>query len=474
LLFNSLTFALFFTCVLALHQLRAPWWFRKLQLVIASAAFYAAWNPAYVALWAGTTVIDWWVAQVLARANRPLWRRCLLGVSLTLNLGVLCTFKYADFLLQTSQAMLGAVGISWAPAELGLVLPVGISFYTFQTLSYTVDVYRGELKPTRSLLDFGLFVSFFPQLVAGPIVRARDFLPQCETPTNTSREGLAWGFVLLILGLFQKVILADTLLAPVADALFELRGTADTYGAWLGTLAFSGQIFCDFSGYSLCAVGAAGCLGFKLPDNFNAPYAAIGPSDFWRRWHISLSTWLRDYVYVSLGGNRRGGWLTLRNLMLTMLLGGLWHGAAWTFVLWGALHGAYLVLERFARAQVGSWRVWQTASARVGLGLLTFLLVSVSWIPFRAQDMAQTWRVLRSLWSNATGAKKVAIEPEQAALVGMVMVSLLLVHWLTRNRTLAEAVVRVPPPLRVLGLSLMLVLVLLVRGNDQAFIYFQF
>jgi D-alanyl-lipoteichoic acid acyltransferase DltB (MBOAT superfamily) len=191
-----------------------------------------------------------------------------------------------------------------------LVLPVGVSFYTFQTLSYTVDVYRGQLKPTRSLLDFSLFVSFFPQLVAGPIVRAGEFLPQCETPRRTTADGLAWGFILLIVGLFQKVILADTVLAPVADALFRLQGNPTPAAAWLGTFAFSGQIFCDFSGYSLCAIGAAGCLGFKLPDNFNAPYAAIGFTDFWRRWHISLSTWLRDYVYIPLGGNRQTGWLT--------------------------------------------------------------------------------------------------------------------------------------------------------------------
>lgn len=474
MLFNSIAFLFFFAFVLGLHQLRAAWWLRKLILVIASIAFYAAWNPPYVLLWATSTVIDWWVAQVMARTTHPLGRRCLLGVSLLINLGVLCTFKYADFLLESTGALLGFAGLGWTPPHLGLVLPVGISFYTFQTLSYTVDVYRGELKPTRSLLDFSLFVSFFPQLVAGPIVRAGEFLPQCESPKRTTTDGLAWGFILLIIGLFQKVILADTLLAPVADALFKLQESPTPAAAWLGTLAFSGQIFCDFSGYSLCAIGAAGCLGFKLPDNFNAPYAAVGFTDFWRRWHMSLSSWLRDYVYIPLGGNRDSAWLTQRNLMITMLLGGLWHGAAWTFVLWGGLHGLYLVLERALRQRLGGWSGWSAPGAQWALALLTFGLVSVTWIPFRAGTIGQVGTILRSLVVNIPNATALAVDHEQSALAILVMVGLLATHWLTRKRSLAQTLLETPGVLRVPGLALMLILVLMVRGNDQAFIYFQF
>ena len=248
---------------------------------------------------------------------------------------------------------MASFGITWVAPEWDIVLPVGISFYTFVTLSYTLDVYLGRLKPIDSFLNYALFVTYFPHLVAGPIVRPTQLVPQFETPKQATRDQMLWGLGLMVLGLFEKVVVADAGLANVADRVFSAEGPIGFADAWLGTLAFSGQIFCDFAGYSTIAVGVSLCLGFALPDNFRMPYAAIGFSDFWRRWHISLSTWLRDYLYIPLGGNRGSEVRTYVNLMLTMLLGGLWHGANWTFVVWGGLHGLYLAAERWIRAKTG-------------------------------------------------------------------------------------------------------------------------
>ena len=241
-------------------------------------------------------------------------------------------FKYGGFLLANFRRGLALLGVDYVPPEMDIFLPIGISFYTFQTLSYTIDVYRGHTRPWPSFLDFAMFVTFFPQLVAGPIVRAAEFLPQCVTPKRANAHQLGWGASLLVLGIFEKVVLADGVMAPVVDTVYGSVREAGFFSAWVGTLAFGSQIFFDFAGYSTCAIGAGLSLGFVLPDNFRFPYAAVGISDFWTRWHISLSSWLRDYLYIPLGGNRQGLVRTQANLMVTMLLGGLWHGAAWRFV----------------------------------------------------------------------------------------------------------------------------------------------
>ena len=359
MVFNSLSFAVFLAVVLLLYQLPFRWRIHKLILLVASYVFYMAWNPPFVALLWISTLTDWFIARRLQQTDDDLRRRLLVGASLGVNLGLLAFFKYSGFALENFAALLGAVGVDYQPAAPDLVLPLGISFYTFQTLSYTLDVYRRESEPCGSFLDYALFVTFFPQLVAGPIVRSRTFLPQCTERRRASASQWTSGISLLSLGLFQKIVLADALLAPVAESVFDSNTIPDAASAWIGTLAFSGQIFCDFSGYSSCAIGVALCLGFVLPENFAAPYASIGFSDFWRRWHISLSSWLRDYLYISLGGNRRGASRTYVNLMLTMLIGGLWHGASWSFVVWGGLHGFYLVAERVARENFPA--VWNHA-----------------------------------------------------------------------------------------------------------------
>ena len=283
------------------------------------------------------------------------------------------------------------IGVEYHPPALSIVLPVGISFYTFQTLSYTIDIYLSRTKLSPSFLDFALFVTFFPQLVAGPIVRAVDFLPQLERPRRASSEQFGWGLCLLTLGLFEKIVLSDGILAPVADQIYRATDQVSWAQAWIGTFAFSGQIFFDFAGYSTCAIGAGLCLGFELPTNFRAPYAAMGFSDFWQRWHISLSAWLRDYLYIPLGGNRSSAPRTYVNLAVTMLLGGLWHGASWRFVIWGAIHGFYLMVERIVRRNRGPVRS-ESLAVQLATILLTYLMVCITWVFFRAQSLSDAFR----------------------------------------------------------------------------------
>jgi alginate O-acetyltransferase complex protein AlgI len=472
-LFNSLTFVVFFAIVLAVHHLPLKWGVKKVNLLLASYLFYAAWNPPFVLLLWLSTVVDYLAAARIAKTDRLAARRAWLVVSMLTNLGMLGFFKYGGFLLDNFVGIAGAYGVYYQPADFSIVLPVGISFYTFQTMSYTIDVYRRQSPPAGSFVDFALFVTFFPQLVAGPIVRPKQLIPQFKQEHQATHPQLIWGLGLITWGLFQKVVLADTLLAPTADAVFGASLALSAVDAWLGALAFGGQIFFDFAGYSTIAIGAALCLGFSLPENFRFPYAAIGFSDFWQRWHISLSAWLRDYLYIPLGGNRKGVPRALINLMITMLLGGLWHGAAWTFVAWGALHGFYLWLERLcARLFAGSeWT--QRAAVRLGLGLATFALVTITWVFFRAQDFPTAGRLLLSMFG--LGRNVVAVVPSVDMVLTTAVISLMLAsQWALRDRMIEDVVGRLPWWLGGIGWSVMLILIMLTQGGGGAFIYFQF
>src|SRR5919106_1295065 len=400
MLFNSLTFVVFFVVVVVAYWSIGSWQARKNLLVVASYIFYGAWNPPFAALLFATTAMDFWLGRQMAKAKDQHARRRWLVASVCMNLSMLGFFKYGNFLLENFQWLLARIGIIYQPPHLDILLPVGISFYTFHSLSYTLDIYRGVMKPTRSLRDFALAVSFFPQLVAGPIVRAGDFLPQLEAPPPFQKGRFLWGLFLMTLGLFEKVVLADTLLAGSADRVFGYAGPLMALDSWSGVIAFAGQIFCDFAGYSTCAIGAALCLGFHLKDNFRFPYAAIGFSDFWRRWHISLSTFLRDYLYIPLGGNQVRPVRAGTNLVIVMFLGGLWHGAAWTFVVWGFLHGLYLVVERVLRG-LFEHRAWaNTLATRVLGGFATFAAVCVAWVFFRAPDFAVAARMLGGMFGG--------------------------------------------------------------------------
>jgi len=456
LLFNSLTFIAFFILVLALHNAPLSWTTKKTNLLIASYLFYAAWNPPFVILLWISTVIDWHVAKKLFTEQVQSKRKVLLAVSVIVNLGLLGYFKYGGFLMENFQVLMSMAGIDYQPPDWSIVLPVGISFYTFQTMAYSLDVYLRRAEPSKSFLDFALFVTFFPQLVAGPIVRPTHLLPQFATPRVATRQQLYWGLGLMTIGLFQKIVVADGLLAPASDAVFGADMMLHPVDAWLGTLAFSGQIFSDFAGYSTTAIGVALTLGFGLPDNFRYPYAAIGFSDFWRRWHISLSTWLRDYLYIPLGGNRKGNIRTYANLMTTMLLGGLWHGASWTFVVWGGLHGVYLAAERWLVAR-----------------LLTYFLINITWVFFRAADFATAWRMITTMLTFVTSGEKIL--PTVLVLQTVITTAVMLaIHWWMRNRRLDEVIDRMPVWLTGLLWGVMLMLIIITQGGSDAFIYFQF
>jgi len=374
---------------------------RNAFLTLASYAFYAWWSPWFVTLMLASTVLDWGCGLALtapgASARR---RRAALAVSVAANLGLLGFFKYAGFAQENLNRLLALWGA--APTALwSIVLPVGISFYSFQSMSYTIDLYRGHAARARSFTDFACYVALFPQLVAGPIVRYRELALQLvERPQRG--ELFERGVLTFAVGFAKKVLLANTL-GEVADLCFE-AGALTRSLAWLGAAAYAFQIYFDFSGYSDMAIGLGCMLGFRLPINFRSPYRSEGFTDFWRRWHVSLSTWLRDYLYVPLGGNRRGPLLTYRNLLLTMLLGGLWHGAAWSFLAWGALHGLLLAAERARGKQ--SLFAGLPRAARVAA---TFAAVCLAWVPFRAPDLAATGSYWASLFAGSERSAEAAV-----------------------------------------------------------------
>lgn len=414
MIFNSLAYLLFLPAVFVGFRLVPASW-RIPLLLLASYFFYGWWDFRFLGLIVLSTLVDYYSARRIHTAARPSVRRRWLTFTLVANLGILGFFKYWGFFVESAGEMLATIGLGVSDALLDVILPVGISFYTFQTMSYTIDVYRGHLEPEQRLDRFALFVSFFPQLVAGPIERATNMLPQIRRLSGRLAP-VEWSPALTLIarGLFRKVVIADGI-APVANEVFA---TPDRYGGvtlLVGVIAFSLQIYGDFAGYTDIARGSARLFGVELMENFRAPYTATGFSDFWRRWHISLSTWLRDYLYIPLGGNQKRGLATVRNLMITMLLGGLWHGAGWGFVIWGGLHGLYLVLERVAarftgsRARLPSW--------------LVFTVVTLTWVPFRAPDLATALTVWEGIFQPFGGAQ-LAFAPISVLVMGLLTILL--------------------------------------------------
>ncbi len=441
-----------------------------------SYVFYAAWNPPFVVLLWISTVADWFFARNIHHSTRQAKRKFYLFLSLLVNLGLLGFFKYGNFVLENFTEFVNLLGIDYQPLKMNIILPVGISFYTFQTLSYTFDIYRKKTKPCRSFLDYALFVTFFPQLVAGPIVRAVDFLPQCEQPKIGSHKQIGWGMILLTVGLFNKMVIADLFLAPVAEAVFDSEVRYGMLQTWAGVLAFSGQIFCDFAGYSTCAIGVALCMGFALPDNFKFPYAAVGFSDFWRRWHISLSSWLKDYLYISMGGNRKGKFRTTLNLMATMLIGGLWHGASWQFVIWGGLHGIYLVAERIiSNSKLGMKKIWNATLIRLCLAMTTYFFVCLAWVFFRAKTLPKAFDLLASLFDFNHLMNIGIVGRLDCLCVLLITLAMLTIHWWLRDSNLENLFAKIPFWLKSTIISIMLYSILTsFSGESRAFIYFQF
>jgi len=493
MVFNSYTFIVFFLFILLLHYLPFSWKTKKINLLLASYIFYAAWNPPFILLLWLSTIIDYVVGKKLGTEENGSKRKLLLFISLAGNLGLLGFFKYGNFLLENFTALCNAAGFNYHPAKMDIILPVGISFYTFQTLSYSIDMYRRKGKPENSLLDFSLFVTFLPQLVAGPIVRPGELIPQFKQPVQANRELLMKGLFTLSLGLFMKVVLADSMLAGPADQVFGAPGKLPALDAWMGVLAFSGQIFFDFAGYSTCAIGIAACFGFHLPDNFLYPYGAIGFSDFWRRWHITLSAWLRDYLYIPMGGNRKGKARTYINLMLTMLIGGLWHGANWTFVVWGGLHGFYLWVEKTI-ADIRKDKVAPIATTPPGevgvlgpvpeilkpktlrnfaITLFTFFLINITWVFFRAPNFTDAWSILTSL-SGLRQSAAPLLTTLSILKVSIIISGMVLIHWFMRDKKVIDTALTLPWWLVGLAWTALLLLLIWSQESSSSFIYFQF
>lgn len=390
MVFSDAEFWRFFAVVFLLYIL-LPHRGQNWLLLGASYVFYGAWDWRFLGLLGFSTTADYLIGRAIEASPDRQRRLQIVTLSVAMNLTFLGFFKYFNFFTQSFVDLARDLGFQPDPFTLSIALPVGISFYTFQSMSYTIDIYRGDLKPCRNFFDFALFVAFFPQLVAGPIERATHLLPKVLSPRRITAEGLSRGAVLCLTGLIKKIVIADGL-APAVDAIYG-GGVSDPSGAEVlfATWAFALQIYCDFSGYTDIARGVAKILGFDLMANFAQPYFATNPQEFWRRWHISLSTWLRDYLYLSLGGNRGGRWRTYRNLFLTMLLGGIWHGAAWNFVLWGAYQGGLLCLHRAmtGRAKPVPVRGLRPVLRRI-LGIVLFFQVtSYGWLLFRAHSFGQ-------------------------------------------------------------------------------------
>lgn len=464
MLFHTATFAAFFVTVFFLNEAtRQLPRLREAMLVGASFVFYAGWDWRFCFLLLGSAVLNHLSALLMVRyTNRR--RRIVLAVAVACNLAVLGFFKYFNFFIESANEVLYLVGAKEGFDFFDIILPVGISFFTFQGISYIVDVHQGRIEPSRRLMETTLFLSFFPQLVAGPIVRAAEFMPQIQALSKPRQIALGFAVVMILGGLFKKIVMANYIATDIVDQVFFYPADFGFSDLALAAYGYSIQIYCDFSGYSDMAIGFAALLGFRIPLNFDRPYVAASISEFWRRWHISLSSWLRDYLYIPLGGSRLGRFLTLRNLFITMLLGGLWHGAAWNFILWGILHGLLLIGGRFIRMP------HLFGLGRIIAIFVTLHLVVLTFVLFRVEEIGHFWDYL-------AGLTRLDIETQVATpfVAGLIAFGLFM-HWIGDLRAfLATACSRMPWPVLAVGTALVLTVISAVAPAEMTpFIYFQF
>ncbi len=471
--FNTPLFLVFFIIFFVLYNFVFRKYVPRLYLIlVGSFVFYAGWNYRFILLIILSAVVDYYVAIAIGNATKQSVKKALLAISISTNLGLLGIFKYADFTLQSAANFLSFFGFQVSMPTLGLVLPVGISFYTFQSMSYTIDVYRGVFTYRKGLLQFTAALSFFPQLVAGPILRAREILPQFETTVNPTWASAKHGLLLISVGLTKKT-LADLLAAPAA-AVFDINSTAAASLSWMetftGVLAFAGQIYGDFSGYSDMAIGIALLLGFNIPMNFRLPYCALSPVDFWRRWHISLSTWLRDYLYISLGGKKKRRYL---NIMITMVLGGLWHGAAWNYLAWGFYHGCLIIATHvfsnisFLQNFIHSKRLW----IKLLKWAMTIYLMLVGWIIFRAENIDSAFNLVMNLHQPDS----LPVSSPIVWLIGQLTIAAFIaMHVLDYSVIRYEEKIESRPVVLLVLLIFLQFFCFSIGTPDQAFIYFQF
>ena len=458
MLFHTWVFLVFFVLFYAVYLLCRKTRFREPWLLVSSYVFYAWWNPLYLLLIVWSTLIDYVAVTIMERSSR---RKLWLTLSIVNNLFLLGFFKYGVFVTENLNLLLARLGIPLTIPAPGVLLPVGISFYTFQSMSYTIDFYRGKIEREKSFIRFATFVSLFPQLVAGPIERAKNLLPQLRNnPSITSRD-IGDGLSLFVVGLFKKVALADYL-ALYVDRIYDVPSLHGGLALLLATFAFSWQIYFDFSGYTDMARGIGRMIGIRLMLNFNNPYLADGLGDFWKRWHISLSTWFRDYVYIPLGGNRKGKLNTYRNMVLAMLISGLWHGAAWMFIIWGALHA----LGRIATRELETSDFYRQRIPRIVKQVTVFSFVTFAWIFFRAASLDDAFtiisRIFGTVWSD----------PQFPLLMLLLILSIWFYQFLFESRfrtALQSSAVRI-----TIAIAMIVYLFLFAPSGNQPFIYFQF
>jgi alginate O-acetyltransferase complex protein AlgI len=471
MLFNTFHFAYFFAILFPLYWL-LPHKPQNLLLLAASYYFYACWDARFLVLLILSTAMDYACGLAVDRIEAPVRRRLFVALSMALNLGMLGYFKYYNFFAESLHHALARAGLTVSLWHLKVVLPIGISFYTFQSMSYVIDVYRRTIKPTRDFIEFAAFVSFFPHLVAGPIMRPTSLLPQVTSPRRFRLQQFYEGSYLIFWGLTKKVVVADNL-APIVDDLFGRWQSIDGGLALLAVYAFAFQIYCDFSGYTDAARGIAKCLGFELALNFNLPYFATSPKEFWARWHISLSTWLRDYLYIPLGGSRGSKALLYRNLMLTMIIGGLWHGAEWTMIIWGAYQGLLLVGHRLAQPWLNRIRPTEPIDRACWTGLrifVTFHLVCLGWLMFRSKTIAQLMGMLSAIVSRPAIPASAYILP-----ISLAILPLLVVQFAQYKTDDLNVIARTPWYVRsVFYTACFYAFVLAGNFGGSQFIYFQF
>jgi len=470
MLFNSFEFALFATSVFALY------WLLKLRgqnvlLLVASYLFYCAWDWRFLSLLIFQSLVDYVAGLGIGRNSDERVRKRYLIAAISINLLLLAIFKYFGFFIESAIGFLGWFGLEPNPPLLEILLPIGISFYTFQSITYSFDVYRRRLEPTRNLLNYALFVAYFPHMIAGPIQKANHLLPQIERPRSLpSGEQLRSGLFLILMGLFKKVAIADSA-ARVVNETFDAGSSAGSATLFIGMVAFALQIYGDFAGYSDCARGVSRLFGIELTRNFEQPYLSRNITEFWRTWHISLSTWLHDYLYVPLGGNQRGKLRTYMNLLITMLLGGLWHGASWTFVIWGGMHGLLLAAHRAIGGYAARGRPTMPRFRDVPWVLLTFVTVSVLWIFFRAETLTQATDYLAGMFSFVSGP----VNLDHVILIVLSALAILVLDIGQRMTNDHSVVLRWRPVLRGATCALLLLGIVLWSGGEaQPFIYFQF
>ena len=470
MLFNNPKFFIFLIVVIIL-LLFGNKTYKKFVLLISSYVFYGLWDWRFLSLIALSTIIDFLLGNQINKTVLPTKRKILLSVSVVSNLGILAFFKYYNFFIDSLQEFIFLFtenSINYN--TLNIILPVGISFYTFQTMSYTIDIYRKNLNPSNSILDFAIFVSFFPQLVAGPIERAKNLLHQISNFSGIKIQNFKNSFILFFTGYIQKVLIADNL-APISDNCFTNFNELDSIYLISGLIVFSFQIYFDFAGYSNIARGIARIFGIELMINFNQPYFSSNLSEFWKRWHISLSTWLKDYLYIPLGGNKRGDLRTYNNLMITMLLGGLWHGASWNFVLWGGLHGSYLIFYKLFSSNKKESK--SKFSIKIFNIIFVYFLVLLTWLPFRTTNISDTYNFLLGIinWNGI-------IPISELLFILFLFIILLLIDLPAYLSKSHEYLLKLPRwfqfSIYVIG-TLGIALTLLLNQNDvRPFIYFQF